>query len=36
VETFISSGDQCLSEIVLALNTYDFDTIGKRAHALKG
>jgi len=36
VETFITSGDQCLSEIVTALKTQDFDTIGKRAHALKG
>ena len=36
VETFISSGDQCLSEILTALHTSDFDTIGKRAHALKG
>jgi HPt (histidine-containing phosphotransfer) domain-containing protein len=36
VETFVSSGDQCLSEILSALQTCDFDTIGKRAHALKG
>jgi two-component system, sensor histidine kinase and response regulator len=36
VETFVSSGDQCLSEILSALRIRDFDTIGKRAHALKG
>ena len=36
VETFISSGDQCLTEILSALHVADFDTIGKRAHALKG
>jgi two-component system, sensor histidine kinase and response regulator len=36
VETFVSSGDQCLAEIVAALHVSDFDTIGKRAHALKG
>ncbi len=31
-----SSGDQCLADIVSALQVSDFDTIGKRAHALKG
>jgi CheY-like chemotaxis protein len=36
VETFISSGDQCLADIASALHARDFDTIGKRAHALKG
>jgi two-component system sensor histidine kinase/response regulator len=36
VETFVSSGDQCLAEILSALRTSDFETIGKRAHALKG
>jgi CheY-like chemotaxis protein/HPt (histidine-containing phosphotransfer) domain-containing protein len=36
VETFVSSGDQCLAEIVAALRISDYDTIGKRAHALKG
>jgi two-component system sensor histidine kinase/response regulator len=36
VATFISSGDQCLAEIVTALGNSDFDTIGRRAHALKG
>jgi PAS domain S-box-containing protein len=36
VDTFVSSGDQCLAEIVEALNKSDFATIGKRAHALKG
>ena len=36
METFVSSGDQCLADITSALHTRDFDTIGKRAHALKG
>jgi two-component system sensor histidine kinase/response regulator len=36
VETFVSSGDQCLAAILAALCVNDFDTIGKRAHALKG
>jgi HPt (histidine-containing phosphotransfer) domain-containing protein len=36
VETFISSGDQCLAEIVSAQRISDLGTIGKRAHALKG
>ena len=36
IDTFVSSGDQCLAEIVAALSTRDFETIGKRAHALKG
>jgi two-component system sensor histidine kinase/response regulator len=36
VDTFVSSGDQCLAEILSALRVSDFDTIGKRAHALKG
>jgi two-component system, sensor histidine kinase and response regulator len=36
METFVSSGDQCLAEILAALRIQDFDTIGKRAHALKG
>jgi polar amino acid transport system substrate-binding protein len=36
VETFVVSGDQCLAEILAALDVKDFDTIGKRAHALKG
>jgi two-component system sensor histidine kinase/response regulator len=35
-ETFISSGDQCLAEIIAALRIEDFDTVRKRAHALKG
>jgi len=36
IDTFVSSGDKCLAEIMAALNVHDFDTIGKRAHALKG
>jgi two-component system sensor histidine kinase/response regulator len=35
-ETFVSSGDQCLAEIMAALKTSDFDTVRKRAHSLKG
>jgi two-component system sensor histidine kinase/response regulator len=35
-QTFISSGDQCLAEIMAALETDDLDTVRKRAHALKG
>ncbi len=36
IDTFVSSGDQCLAEILSALHASDFATIGKRAHALKG
>jgi HPt (histidine-containing phosphotransfer) domain-containing protein len=36
IDTFVSSGDQCLAEILAALRTRDFATIGKRAHSLKG
>jgi CheY-like chemotaxis protein len=36
IDTFVTSGDECLAEIVAALRVSDFDTIGKRAHALKG
>jgi two-component system, sensor histidine kinase and response regulator len=36
VETFVSSGDQCLTEILSALRVTDLATIGTRAHALKG
>ena len=36
IDTFVSSGDQCLAEILAALRSGDFATIGKRAHALKG
>jgi signal transduction histidine kinase/DNA-binding response OmpR family regulator len=35
-EVFISSGDANLADIVAALRVQDLDTIGKRAHALKG
>jgi len=36
IDTFVASGDKCLREILEALRTSDFDTVGKRAHALKG
>jgi two-component system sensor histidine kinase/response regulator len=36
VETFVTSGDQCLAEIVEALRVSDLITIGNRAHVLKG
>ncbi len=36
VQTFVASGDRCLAEIVAALQINDLETIGKRAHALKG
>jgi len=36
IDTFVSSGDQCLAEILTALRAGDLATIGKRAHALKG
>jgi two-component system, sensor histidine kinase and response regulator len=36
LDTFVSSGDQCMAEILSALKINDFATIGKRAHALKG
>jgi PAS domain S-box-containing protein len=35
-DTFVSSGDQCLAEIMAALQVSDFDTVRKRAHSLKG
>jgi two-component system, sensor histidine kinase and response regulator len=35
-DTFVSSGDQCLAEILAALEVSDFDTVRKRAHSLKG
>ncbi len=36
IETFISSGDQNLADIVEALQQQDLVTIGNRAHTLKG
>jgi two-component system, sensor histidine kinase and response regulator len=36
IDTFVSSGDKCLADILEAIRASDFDTIGKRAHALKG
>jgi two-component system sensor histidine kinase/response regulator len=35
-DTFVSSGDLCLAEIIAALKVSDFDTVRKRAHSLKG
>jgi PAS domain S-box-containing protein len=35
-ETFVKSGDQCLADIIAALEACDLDTVRKRAHALKG
>jgi len=35
-DTFVASGDQALADIMAALKTSDFDTVRKRAHALKG
>ena len=36
IDTFIRSGDACLAEILAALRASDLETIGRRAHALKG
>jgi HPt (histidine-containing phosphotransfer) domain-containing protein len=36
IETFVASGDKCLADIVEAVRACDYETIGKRAHALKG
>jgi len=36
IDTFVTSGDKCLAEILEAVRASDFETIGKRAHALKG
>jgi two-component system, sensor histidine kinase and response regulator len=35
-DTFVASGDQALAEIIAALKVSDYDTVRKRAHALKG
>ena len=35
-DTFIASGDQCLAEIIAALELQDYDTVRMRAHSLKG
>jgi two-component system sensor histidine kinase/response regulator len=35
IATFISSGDKNLAEILAALSQGDYETIGRRAHALK-
>jgi PAS domain S-box-containing protein len=36
LDTFVKSGDRCLADILTALTASDWDTIGKRAHSLKG
>jgi two-component system sensor histidine kinase/response regulator len=36
IETFVASGDKCLADIVEAMRASDYETIGKRAHTLKG
>ncbi len=36
IDTFVQSGDRCLADIATALHTRDVDTIGRRAHTLKG
>ena len=35
-DTFVASGDQALADIIAALKVKDYDTVRKRAHALKG
>jgi CheY-like chemotaxis protein len=35
-DTFVASGDQALADIIAALKVSDYDTVRKRAHALKG
>ncbi len=36
IETFVASGDECLADIVAAVQSSDYETLGRRAHALKG
>jgi PAS domain S-box-containing protein len=36
IATFVASGDQCLKEILQALEDSDLGRVGTRAHALKG
>ena len=36
IQTFISSGDNNLADILSAMGRLDFDTIAKRAHSLRG
>jgi PAS domain S-box-containing protein len=36
LDTFIASGDRSLADILEALRHRDYETIGRRAHALKG
>jgi len=35
-DTFVASGDEALAEIIAALKVSDYETVRKRAHALKG
>ena len=35
-DTFVASGDQALADIIAAMKANDYDTVRKRAHALKG
>jgi CheY-like chemotaxis protein/HPt (histidine-containing phosphotransfer) domain-containing protein len=35
-DTFVASGDKALADIIAALKANDYDTVRKRAHALKG
>ena len=36
IDTFVASGDQCLADIIAASSQGDLETIGRRAHSLKG
>lgn len=36
IRVFVASGDRCLADIVASLPAADRDTIGRRAHSLKG
>ena len=36
IATFVTSGDKCLADIMQAVQPNDYETLGKRAHALKG
>jgi HPt (histidine-containing phosphotransfer) domain-containing protein len=36
IETFVASGDECLADIMAAMESSDYEALGRRAHALKG